>query len=277
MTPLAMKFARDLTLPIKRRKVDDCAELLPHLGETHCFDVSAVWAGVKEALSTADAYNTVVHLQATTFLPAERTWIELPPVGGHRMAFVIWKSRWQDHEWFELATAHHIPEENYITSMKLGGFRFDGKTLIHEREADAVEMDRQMGRDGRSSVFVSQICSVILLLDIINSPALVHLQRHNPHKGLLHDFRKAGLGNYPLHGWHEVKIRPQIGLLTDEELAGPMTGRKCLHFVRAHRRRYRSGKETVVSPHWRGDPAIGIMRTRYRVEDPDPPPDGAHP
>jgi hypothetical protein len=35
--------------------------------------------------------------------------------------------------------------------------------------------------------------------------------------------------------------------------------------VRSHLRHYRDGKVTVIPAHWRGDPALGIKRTRYLV------------
>jgi hypothetical protein len=110
------------------------------------------------------------------------------------------------------------------------------------------------------------IAMAMLALDIIGQPTLCHLKVHQPHRGLERALRRGGVGKYPLLAWHEVVIKPQDRPLTQREIEGHLTGRKCLHFVRGHRRRYRDGRETRVTHHWRGDPALGIARTRYRVE-----------
>jgi hypothetical protein len=49
---------------------------------------------------------------------------------------------------------------------------------------------------------------------------------------------------------------------------GHLTGEKCLHFVRTFLR-VRMGQLEYVDAHWRGNPALGMKRSRYRLEEGD--------
>lgn len=109
------------------------------------------------------------------------------------------------------------------------------------------------------------IVFVVLTLDLINTPGLVGLKQHAPHRGLAKRLGGLRSGRYPLHGWSEIVLKHQTTLAGDAEQLTGVTYHKCLHFVRSHRRRYKDGRETVVVAHWRGDPALGIKRTRYKV------------
>jgi hypothetical protein len=102
-----------------------------------------------------------------------------------------------------------------------------------------------------------------LALDLINTPGLIGLRQHDPHRGLAK--RLATAGSYPLQGWSEITLKHQTKLAGPCEQPTGTTFHKCLHFVRSHLRHYQSGKVTVIPAHWRGDPALGIKRTRYRL------------
>jgi hypothetical protein len=109
------------------------------------------------------------------------------------------------------------------------------------------------------------IVFAVLLLDLINTPGLVGLRQHDPHRGLARRLGGYRGGSYPLRGWSEVVLKHQTRIAGDTEHQTGATFHKCLHFVRAHLRHYRDGKVTVIPAHWRGDPALGIKRTRYLV------------
>jgi hypothetical protein len=104
----------------------------------------------------------------------------------------------------------------------------------------------------------------VLALDLINTPGVVGMRQHAPHIGLAKKLAKIGTGSYPLRAWSEVTIKANT-IYDDGEYESGSTYHKCLHFVRAHHRHYKNGKLAVVRAHWRGDPALGIKRTRYRV------------
>jgi hypothetical protein len=100
-------------------------------------------------------------------------------------------------------------------------------------------------------------------LAIINTPKIVGRREHAPHKGLVKNIRKVHGKAYQLRPWTEIKleITPPPGGDGSREV---LTGKKALHFCRAHLR-IRRGKLERVTSHWRGDPALGIVRSRYSV------------
>ncbi len=103
----------------------------------------------------------------------------------------------------------------------------------------------------------------LLMLDLINTPGLVGLKHHDAHRGLARRLAR-NVGSYPLRGWSEIVLKHQTKLAEDPEYS-IASCRKCLHFVRSHRRRYRDGRVIIIPAHWRGDPALGIRRTRYKL------------
>lgn len=106
---------------------------------------------------------------------------------------------------------------------------------------------------------------MVLTLDLINTPGLIGLRQRQANKRLARDLNRIGVGRYPLLAWSEVVLKHQTQFARPEERQTGVTYHKCLHFVRSHLRHYRDGRVTVIPAHWRGDPALGIKRTRYRL------------
>lgn len=104
-----------------------------------------------------------------------------------------------------------------------------------------------------------------LALDLINTPGLIGLRSHDAHRGLARKLAAYRSGSYPLRSWSEVVLKHQTKFAEPGERQTGATFHKCLHFVRSHLRHYQTGKVTVIPAHWRGDAALGIKRTRYRV------------
>ena len=107
-------------------------------------------------------------------------------------------------------------------------------------------------------------------LAIINSPSVIGRRQHEPHAGLQRELARQHntVGKFPMECWTEIKLEvTPIPNGTDHESGGVMTGRRALHFCRAHLR-MRLGRVELVTSHWRGDPAIGIRRGRYTVIPP---------
>ena len=82
--------------------------------------------------------------------------------------------------------------------------------------------------------------------------------------------RRLKRGKYPYHPHHEVRLNidKHEFQITEGQGDGP---ERALHFVRAHLRflvhpRYKNVSVVLVPPHWRGNPELGIMNTRYAVE-----------
>jgi hypothetical protein len=149
----------------------------------------------------------------------------------------------------------------------------NGQLAVHERElADVQNLIRRaesamaVGNGEIEKTIKLGVAFSVLAIDLINTPGLVGLRQHDPHRGLARKLAAARSGSYPLRGWSEIVLKHQTRIAepTEERHTGA-TFHKCLHFVRSHLRHYRNGHVAVIPAHWRGDPALGIKRTRYRV------------
>lgn len=106
-------------------------------------------------------------------------------------------------------------------------------------------------------------------LALINSPRIVGQRGHFPHgRAEREALKKAKMvGKFPLRAWTEIVLEvtphPEDRSDTDAELH--LTGERCLHYCRTYLR-VRYGMLEYVEGHWRGNPALGIKRSRYRVK-----------
>lgn len=174
-----------------------------------------------------------------------------------------------------------------IEDEEAGGFKFDASKALHgltpetatpeqvsgllaAREmayARVETLNRKIERGNHMLDFTGAahrfIGMCVLTLDLINTPGLVGLRQHDPHRGLAKKLNMVG--SYPLRSWSEVVLKHQTRTAEPTDRHTGATYHKCLHFVRSHRRHYQNGKVTVIPAHWRGDPALGIKRTRYLV------------
>lgn len=105
----------------------------------------------------------------------------------------------------------------------------------------------------------------VLTLDLINTPGLIGLRQRDVHRGIARKLASVRGGSYPLRSWSEVVLKHQTQRAEPGERLSGTTYHKCLHFVRSHLRHYQCGKVSIIPAHWRGDPALGIKRTRYKV------------
>ena len=320
MTPLAMKVARQLTIPRNQRTLDDAAGVLDLIGQDmHCFEVSALSKSVNAVLDDPleagdmdgawDVWDEIATMLPHTFLPSPVTWLEQVFVN-HRMACVL-----REHgNGFSLITVHD--GENGGCSIDMCKFRarspleigdridvFDLAEFEDDDAAPDIDTDALIKGLNPRTVTPEQISAInaakdilesrvntltrkiergkrmldftgaahrfigmcVLTLDLINTPGLIGLRQHDPHRGLARRLYASRVGSYPLQGWSEVVLKHQTKIADEAERHTGTTYHKCLHFVRSHKRHYRDGKVTVIPAHWRGDPALGIKRTRYRL------------
>jgi hypothetical protein len=115
---------------------------------------------------------------------------------------------------------------------------------------------------------ISDVVGVtVSLLALINSPRIIGRQQHMPSRVLEQKLTRGfGVGKFPLHAWTEIKLEVAKPIEIDdgEPHEAHLTGRRALHFVRKHLRLW-NGELIYVTSHWRGDPALGIKQSRYRV------------
>lgn len=107
---------------------------------------------------------------------------------------------------------------------------------------------------------------IFSILALMNSPKLVRTREHD-HAKL--NARRIKRGKYPYYPHHEVmlNIDKHSFTVTQGQGDGPERG---LHFVRSHLRfyvhpRYKNVEVTIVQPHWRGNPELGIRNTSYAM------------
>lgn len=106
-------------------------------------------------------------------------------------------------------------------------------------------------------------------LSLINSPRIISQRNHFPYgRAEREALKKMPLvGKFPLRAWTEILLRVAL----PEDRSGEpsqeqhLTGEKCLHYCRTYLR-IRHGMLEYVEGHWRGNPALGIKQSRYRLE-----------
>jgi hypothetical protein len=129
--------------------------------------------------------------------------------------------------------------------------------------------------DGQTRRFDRPTASVHDFVDyatlaLINSPRVIGQRGHYPHgRAERERLKKLKLvGKFPLRAWTEILLEvapnPQ-----DRSTGAPvemyLTGERCLHYCRTYLR-VRHGMLEYVEGHWRGNPALGMKRSRYRLE-----------
>lgn len=247
MTPLAQKIVRQLTLPIRKREVDDNEDVMHRMDDVHCFDVSEVVELMTE-LTHRIAYEGV-SIGPAAFLPAPKTWIE-------------YDSEWGRLGWLLIENDDRTEASVYLVVESYGRYWSIKNESIPLGSTSpflsaAENEDDLCDFDDHGTIYAA--------LALINSPRIVGRRQHMPHRGLERRLRNSSMspGRFPLHAWTEILLEVRT-TLSDETHEAHLTGKRCLHFCRAHMR-VRNGRVEFVSSHWRGDAALGIKRTRYRL------------
>jgi len=239
MTPLAHEITKQRLLPKAMRIYDEDTIALTQ--DIHCFDIT-------EALDLSfDLARTYAIKQnydkKLVFLPAPRTWIEFKK-GNPPTTFCYMLTETEDE-----ITYRPLMRDEFM------GFN-NPKKLFSITKGRAIYD------------YVDQTTHIIAILALINHPKIVGRRQYMPHRGLERRLvQKLGIGKFPLHGWTELKLHvtPTIDARNDDpSIEAHYTGHKCLHFCRAHLRLW-YGELLFVNAHWRGDPALGIKQTRYKV------------
>lgn len=259
MTPLAHRIANEMTLPVKKRTFVDEAGLLGRFDDIHCFEVSAVTDLAFDLAREFAAGNDsgLAVFGGLAFLPAPRTWIECD-TGVGRLGMHLSD---RGDGWGIVRVAVQEPGE--WRSAELGEIPLD------ENPDLGVAMKIVDGWTGKQADRI--VWHLYAFLSMINSPRRIGQRVHMPHAGLQRALARAhrGVGKYPLNAWTEIthKVAPPVDASNEAEWRDYLSNRMPLHFVRAHKRRIpdRFGSWVLIPAHWRGDAALGIKLTRYRL------------
>ena len=222
------------------------------------------------------------------FLPADHVWLEVcDPAGVNAdSAIVLWKSE----EYENCADVAHVAfggkSSCFYGTMRLDDFKqwdyvqLGGSSAMPKPNEDelkrlAFDDKYRMTRPpslppSLDNVPLHAVCfggEVYSLLACINTPKVIGRRQRMPNAKLERRLMKqAGItGKYPLRAWTEIIL--EVGPPREDKngiVEGRLTGTRALHFVRRFYR-IRNGQLEYVSPHWRGDAAVGIKRSRYKM------------
>lgn len=277
MTPLVARTLRDLTLAKSQRTFQDVADVLATLSSAHCFECSEIIEAATdiavqswEGLFSKHRDTRKGIFAASTFLPSPLTVIEYRGAnGGPREAHVL---KEQCDGWCDW----RVILEGPFRSAALGGLSLSA--FVSDDHAIGVDPSPAILRmidaniDGKAAgFFLSTAGKLRSLLAMINAPRIIGRRQHMPHAGLQRKIArsKGMVGKFPLRAWTEIVLEVSPPKEAVGEYEARLSGAKALHFCRAHLR-VRNGQLEYVRAHWRGDPALGIKRSRYRLTHPCP-------
>lgn len=218
---------------------------------TEVFDLAAE--------SAEAAYKKEKTLDELAFLPAPKTWIEWQYACGAREGVLLE----QIDEDIAAATWAYMGDDLFLTSKQIGYLRLNGRGTIHsDHFCPLVLVEQSQGEA------VGRIVHLYAILAIINTPRVIGRRQHMPHRGLerrLLSMRRT-IGAFPMRAWTEIMLHvtPPTRVVEEGIYEAHLTGERARHFVRAHMR-IRLGRLEFVSAHWRGNEALGIKQSRYKL------------
>jgi hypothetical protein len=269
MTPLYTFLLRQaLARPQDRtdgwRYPGNAETLRADLRDIHCFEVTAAMPLIAQLGATLTAYDDEKRdglCAAHGFLPAPKTWIEcrLSPEDRQPERFALLVEPAPQKEAVVSATFFRRTRASYIC---LASF---APMMLHL--PGRRDLERYVG-GAPATEEERRLFLPLVALFLLNSPQIVGRQCHEAHKGLAREVRQhRNFGQaFRLLPWHEIKLQITKPADIDDGKAhqDQITGRRALHFVRKFMR-IRLGRLEYVHSHWRGDPALGIHQSDYRV------------
>jgi hypothetical protein len=261
MTPLLQAVVKEgLRSPRDRRWSDDTG-VLQNVGDVHCFECSEVYPLALEWMKDLWHRSPPGRL---AFLPAPVTWLEMRVPRSNardaRMAFLLRADRPDGNA--ESALVDHVSSSSgFVGSSRAGvlGLRDRAGPL-------GVVLNKMPNGFEHEQTFMEHSLTIMLyaLLAMINTPRVIGRKQHQPHVGLQRKLAasKGMVGKFPLHAWTEIKLDVRPPKEVEGEHESHLTGERAFHFCRA----YLWVSRGIVCPaHWRGNPALGIKQSRYRL------------
>jgi len=256
MTPLAAYLAKQIVARPKHREgvwrdPKAIGDLRFALEDIHCFDITQCEELIFDFMQLYRRPDTGAALfDRLGFLPAPKTWLEWKDSNGNRVAMLI----------------RQVPDIDGIDRADTTAYCAEGSTRCGSISPSTgkIFVDPKDSGDPQIRKVVS---FAVFVLPLINSPKIIGRRQHMPNVGLERRLtRGLGAGKFPLHAWTEIllQVSKPVDIDDGEPHEAHLTGRRALHFCRKHIR-IRNGQLEYVRAHWRGDPALGIKRSRYTV------------
>lgn len=257
VTPLARQVINQILVPVEKRAFLDNGNMIYKMADIHCFEISEIVAESNRLVASQGLDSVVQIAEVTSFLPAPRTWIEWKNGPDGRIGFLL-----EDLGDYARVDSVFMSSAKFVSHSKGFGLPFKGTsaigTIMPESGTDQATLD----------MFGRIAATLIGALAFINTPRIIGRRQHMPNRGLEKKIVKDRKtpDHFPLNAWTEVVLRitPPVDVSGGSSTEAHLTGQKALHFCRSHLR-IQHGKLVVVKGHWRGDPALGIVRTRYKV------------
>ncbi len=255
MTPLAQSIANEMCKPLAKRQIIDPDGIASGIDGFHFFDCTAI----SELLVGLGAKAPELSSSNFMFLPAEKVWIEFGPGCGYyedncRHAYLLVREKGKAR----LHIASMVPGHSPIISVPFAWIETNGSVGYRGNLDLPADFDVE-----------GYVAGAVVALALINTPRIIGRRQHMPHAGLQRKLAAARgmVGKFPLRGWTEIVLEVTPPKTDGQLHETRLSGERCLHFCRQHLR-VRNGAVEMVRDHWRGDPALGIKRSRYRLEPP---------
>jgi hypothetical protein len=253
MTPLAKRVWKRLYRPQPGRQFADAGLLRIPFASTHFFDVSDVTALAAEIGTLVNERLRDIGGQC---LPFPVTWMEFSTKEGTPCAFVLVETE-------DCFRAHLILVQGWFS-------RFIA-TIPLDRAPSAGDVLQLSDLALGAAELTNDTIFAFTLLHLINSDHTVvtHTARRETApiaRSILKRSRSEGA--FPLRGWTEITLTAFHHREIEENGVGGVARRVCEHWVRKHPRHLRDGRVIWIPAHKRGDKALGIKQTRYRVVPP---------
>lgn len=251
MTPLMHKIVKELTLPASKRSFYDLGNVIPEMDDVHPFDCSDV---LELAMDLGDGCKTWGEFREKIdedliFLPAPKTWIEFKCTDGGRIGALFDEPENKDRARF------------YVVMLNPDGLFWSLPCNSLKGFLEFCDKEKMECGDARLMI-------IYAMLVMINQPRIIGRKTHQPHKGLAKAIKNAKGHSiaHPFRAWTEITldVSPTQDVSGEEGFETRLTGKKALHFCRAHLRLW-MGKLIFVKSHWRGSPALGLKRSRYKL------------
>lgn len=258
VTPLARQIINQILVPFEKRTIRDEGDIMYKMADIHCFEISEIVSESNRLVEVKGLESITQVAEVTSFLPAPKTWIEFQSKGKQeRLGFLL-----EDMNEYALVSPVFLTADKFVSSKFRFGLPFKGQSTVGTIHLETGTPENT------AQIFGRMASTLIGALAFINTPRIIGRRQHMPNRGLekkiLKDRRAPNV--FPLNAWTEIilHITPPVDVSNNPSIEAHLTGQRALHFCRAHLR-IQHGKLVVVKAHWRGDPALGIVQTRYKV------------
>ena len=256
MTPLAQYIIKQSLLSNDKREFDDRSNMIPKMKDVHCFSLSSevyrMSVDLCQELFTKET-PVLPAFDPYLFLPFKKTWIEFPIVHeGHnrRCGFLFYENE---------PGVYHI-NMVFKSFSHIDLFVIDLRNNGDDKISFGV---MTYGQEPEQPFIFDTVCLLLSFLYIINRNNIFYREIKQPHKGLAKKLRKLDR-DFPLHAWSEITLKVNENYKEREQSAKWLNGKRAFHWVRAHwSTRY--GKPVFIGSFTRGDPALGVRNSKYKI------------